>query len=57
MYASSTIALQVHMQMHNLAGAKAELAALADPDSASFGKFLTDDEFNAQKKKVLSRSK
>ncbi|HWE31147.1 MAG TPA: S53 family peptidase [Polyangia bacterium] len=42
------ITVQVQLALHNQAQADAELAAIADPDSAVYGQFLTDEQFNAK---------
>jgi subtilase family serine protease len=46
--ADERITLQVQLALHNQAQADAELAAISDPDSATYGQFLTDEEFNAK---------
>jgi subtilase family serine protease len=46
--AGETIALQVHLRLRDEAGATAELAAISDPRSARYGRFLDDDEFAAR---------
>ena len=46
--ADERITIQVQMALHNQAAAEAELAEISDPDSARYGQFLTDDEFNAK---------
>jgi len=42
------IAIQVHLQTKDTAAAAAELAAISDPDSPQYGRFLTDAEFDAK---------
>jgi subtilase family serine protease len=42
------LSLQVHLAMRNQAAAAAELAELENPDSAKFGQFLSDEEFDAK---------
>jgi subtilase family serine protease len=44
----ATVSLQVHLAMRNLAGAKALLAQISDPDNAMYGQFLSDADFAAQ---------
>jgi subtilase family serine protease len=46
--ADETIAIQVHLQLRNADGAAAELAAISDPDSAEYGRFLSDADFDAR---------
>ncbi len=46
--ADERITVQVQLALHNQAQADAELAAISDPDSARYGQFLSDDEFNAK---------
>jgi subtilase family serine protease len=46
--AQKPVTIQVHLHMRNETGAAAELAAISDPDSPSYGQFLSDDDF-AQK--------
>jgi subtilase family serine protease len=46
--ALSSIQVQVHLVMRNAADAKAELAAISDPENARYGQFLTDAEFDAK---------
>jgi subtilase family serine protease len=46
--ADERITIQVQLALHNQAAAEAELAEISDPDSARYGQFLTDDEFNAK---------
>lgn len=41
------IELQVHLAMRNQQQAEAALAAMSDPDSATYGQFLTDEQYNA----------
>ncbi|HEY2510695.1 MAG TPA: S53 family peptidase [Polyangiaceae bacterium] len=43
--ADAAFSAQVHLQMHDLAGARAELAAISDPDNALYGRTLSDDDF------------
>lgn len=45
---SKTISIQVHFALRDAAAAQAELAAISDPDSPSYGQFLSDDEFTAK---------
>jgi subtilase family serine protease len=35
----------VHLALHDIAGAKATLAAISDPDNAQYGQFLSDADF------------
>lgn len=42
------IAIQVHFRTKDPAAAAAELAAISDPDSPEYGRFLTDAEFDAK---------
>lgn len=42
------ITVQVQLALHDQAAAEAELAAISDPDSARYGQFLTDEEFDAK---------
>ncbi len=42
---SAAVSLQVHLALHDMAGAKAALAAIADPDDARYGQFLSDADF------------
>ena len=46
--AGATVGFQVHLAMRNLDAAKAELAAVSDPDSAQYGKFLSDADFEGK---------
>jgi subtilase family serine protease len=46
--ASEPIALQVHLRMRDEAAATAELAAISDPRSARYGRFLSDEEYAAK---------
>jgi subtilase family serine protease len=46
--AQEQIAIQVHLRMRNEAAAMAELASISDPENQNFGKFLSDDQFNAK---------
>jgi len=43
---ATPLKLQVHMRMQNEDAAIAQLADITDPDSANYGNFLSDDEFN-----------
>jgi subtilase family serine protease len=45
---STSVQVQVHLAMHDAAGAKALLARVSDPDDALYGRFLSDDEFAAK---------
>jgi subtilase family serine protease len=45
---STSVSLQVHLAMHDAAGAKALLARVSDPDDALYGHFLSDADFAAQ---------
>jgi subtilase family serine protease len=45
---NATITVQVHMKMQNEAEAIARLADISNPDSANYGKFVSDAEFNAR---------
>lgn len=42
------IAIQVHLLLKNPAAAAVELAAVSDPDSPQYGRFLTDADFDAK---------
>lgn len=42
------ITVQVQLALHNQAQADAEIADITDPDSARYGQFLSDEEFNAK---------
>ncbi len=42
------IDIQVHLKMHNEQAAIDELAAISDPDSATYGQFLTDEQYDAK---------
>ena len=42
------LTVQVQLALHNQAAAEAELADISNPDSPNYGKFLSDDEFNAK---------
>jgi subtilase family serine protease len=46
--AGTAVSLQVHLQMHDFAGAQATLAAISDPDNALYGQFLSDEDFAAK---------
>jgi hypothetical protein len=46
--AEERITIQVHLRMRNEAAADAELAAISDPDNASYGQFLSNEEFEAK---------
>ena len=46
--AATSVSLQVHLAMHNAAGAKALLAQISDPDNALYGRFLSDADFASQ---------
>jgi subtilase family serine protease len=46
--ADEHIAIQVQLALHNQQAADAELADISNPDSVNYGKFLTDEEFNAK---------
>jgi len=46
--ADEHITVQVQLALHNQAQAEAELADISNPDSPNYGKFLTDDEYNAK---------
>ncbi|HEY2516570.1 MAG TPA: S53 family peptidase [Polyangiaceae bacterium] len=45
---ASAVSLQVHLALHDLAAAKADLEAMSDPANARYGQFLSDDEFSAK---------
>ena len=45
---TESISVQVHLQMHNQSQAAAELAAISNPASPSYRKFLTNAEFAAK---------
>src|SRR4051812_44054083 len=45
--AASTVHFGLLLTMRDQAGAQAQLAALSDPDSASYGKYLDDARFTA----------
>ena len=46
--ADQVIPIQVHLQLRDPNGATAELAAISDPDSSEYGRFLTDAEYDAK---------
>jgi subtilase family serine protease/predicted small secreted protein len=46
--ADEHIAVQVHLALHNQQQAEAELAEISDPDSARYGQYLSDEDFNAK---------
>jgi len=46
--ADEHISVQVHLSLHNQEAAEAELAEISNPDSARYGQFLTDEEFDAK---------
>jgi subtilase family serine protease len=46
--ADERVALQVHLRMRDEAGAAAELAAISDPHSQSYRRFLSDEEYTAK---------
>ena len=46
--ADEHITVQVHLALRNQPQAEAELADISDPDSARYGQFLSDDQFNAK---------
>ena len=46
--ADERITVQVQLALHNQAQAEAELAEISNPDSARYGQYLSDDEFNAK---------
>ena len=46
--ASTPVTLQVHLPLHDLAGAKAQLEAVSDPDSPRYGQYLTSEEFESK---------
>jgi len=46
--ADERITIQVQLALHDQVAAEAELAEISDPDSARYGQFLSDDEFNAK---------
>ena len=46
--AASGVTLQIHLPLHNLEGAKAELEAVSDPDSPRYGQYLTSEEFESK---------
>jgi hypothetical protein len=45
---ATPINIQVHLEMHDVASAQAELAAISDPDNARYGQYLTSDAFAAK---------
>jgi subtilase family serine protease len=45
---NATIQIQVHMRLHDQAGAEAQLADVSDPASPNYGHFLSDAEFAAK---------
>jgi subtilase family serine protease len=45
---SQVLSIQVHLRMRDEAQAEAQLAAISDPDSASYGQFLSNDDFMAR---------
>jgi subtilase family serine protease len=46
--AATPVQLQVHLAMHDFAGAQALFARVSDPDDALYGRFLSDAEFAAR---------
>ena len=46
--ASTSVTLQIHLPLHDLEGAKAELEAVSDPDSPRYGQYLTSEEFESK---------
>jgi subtilase family serine protease len=46
--ADEHMTVQVHLALHNQQQAEAELAEISDPNSARYGQFLSDDDFNAK---------
>ncbi len=42
------ISVQVHLKLRNEAQMDAEIAAVSDPDSATFGQYLTNEQFAAK---------
>ena len=45
---SERVTVQVHLAMHDEAGARALLAEVSNPSSPAYGRFLTTDEYNAR---------
>ncbi|HEX4460656.1 MAG TPA: S53 family peptidase [Polyangia bacterium] len=45
---TDSLALQVHLRLRNEAQAEAELAAISAPGSQSYGKFLSDADYDAK---------
>jgi subtilase family serine protease len=45
---TETVSLQVHLKMRNEDQARAQLLAIDDPDSATFGQYMSEDDFVAQ---------
>ena len=45
---SSTVEIQVHLKLHDQAAAEDELRAISDPESQSYGRFLSDADFAAK---------
>jgi subtilase family serine protease len=45
---AAVVSIQVHLQMRDMDGARAELRAISDPKSARYGNFLSDVEFDAK---------
>ena len=45
---TDTLSLQVHLLLRNAKAAEAELAAIGDPSGSSYGKFLSDAEYDAK---------
>jgi subtilase family serine protease len=43
-----TVSLQVHLALHDVAGAQDLLAHISDPDDAAYGQYLSDDDFAAK---------
>ena len=46
--AATPLSLQVHLALHDAAGAKALLDQISNPDDAHYGQFLSDAEFAAK---------
>ncbi len=45
---NEVLSVQVHLKLRNEAAAEAEIAAISDPDSATFGQYLTNEQFAAK---------
>jgi subtilase family serine protease len=45
---ATPITVQVHLRLHDRAGAEAELEAVSDPDSPRYGQYLSSEEFESK---------